>query len=234
MSDWDFQVPHAREFIVGLDLGQARDYSAIVVAERDAARDPATYQIVHIGRTKDVLYPAIVQAVKGRIAELKIVGAHPRFPRDPRLQPRITLALDYTGPGRPVADQFAEADIDAQLVMVSITGGEHVTRGEHGDYRVPKRDLASVVQTLLHSKRLTIAKDQALTPTLSDELHNFKAKISLSGHDSYGAGADWRSGNHDDLVLAASLALWYGEYGQSASWSDIARIADLASFFRSR
>lgn len=41
---------------------------------------------------------------------------------------------------------------------------------------------------------------------LSSLLTNFfKVKISTSGHDSYEA---WREGDHDDLVLAALLALW--------------------------
>ena len=33
--------------------------------------------------------------------------------------------------------------------------------------------------------------------------------IAFGGHDAYGAGADWREGNRDDLVLA--LAGWWGE-----------------------
>jgi hypothetical protein len=47
---------------------------------------------------------------------------------------------------------------------------------------------------------------------LKRELTNFKAKISLSGHDSYGAGDDWRSSKHDDLVLAVALGVWCGEH----------------------
>jgi hypothetical protein len=35
---------------------------------------------------------------------------------------------------------------------------------------------------------------------------NFKLKINITtGHDSYEA---WREGEHDDLVLAAALAVW--------------------------
>ncbi len=238
MSDtgaWDLQRPVPRELIVGLDLGQSRDYTAIVVAERHAERESATYELVHIGRTRGELYPRIVEAVRQRIAELKVVGVHPRFPRDPRMQPRLSLVLDYTGPGRPVADMFAEADIGCPITMVTITGGDRVTRGEGGDYRVPKRNLAAVVQTLLHSGRLGIVKGEQLTSTLSDELNNFKVRISLSGHDSFGAGSDWRAGHNDDIVLAAALALWFGEYGQSDQWSDIAAEGlDLGAFFASR
>ncbi|MEJ7861626.1 MAG: hypothetical protein WKF90_08310 [Pyrinomonadaceae bacterium] len=35
-------------------------------------------------------------------------------------------------------------------------------------------------------------------------------KINDSAHDTYGA---WREGTHDDLVLAAALALWCANGG---------------------
>ena len=41
--------------------------------------------------------------------------------------------------------------------------------------------------------------------TLVKELGNIRIKVSLAGHDTYGA---WREGEHDDLVLAAALACW--------------------------
>jgi hypothetical protein len=43
--------------------------------------------------------------------------------------------------------------------------------------------------------------------TLKKELLNFKRKINLNtAHDSY---EHWREGDHDDLVLATSLAVWF-------------------------
>jgi hypothetical protein len=41
-------------------------------------------------------------------------------------------------------------------------------------------------------------------PTLINELLSYQVQISDAGHDSYNA----RSGAHDDLVLAVSLAAW--------------------------
>ena len=46
---------------------------------------------------------------------------------------------------------------------------------------------------------------------IRDRFQNFRATISLTGRDSYGAGEDWREGRHDDLVLATAMAAWYGE-----------------------
>ena len=53
-----------------------------------------------------------------------------------------------------------------------------------------------------------------LTRSPLDELHIFKGKVSaLLGHDSYGAGGEWREGPHDDLVPAVAMAAWLGENG---------------------
>ncbi len=40
------------------------------------------------------------------------------------------------------------------------------------------------------------------------ELQNFKIKFTRAGNDTYEA---WRESDHDDLVLAAAMAAWFGE-----------------------
>ena len=189
-------------FVVGLDLGQAQDYTAWVVGQmREAAPDAATYDIVHIDRVRGATYPTIVEHTRHLVGALRA--------RDPR--PVVDLVVDYTGVGRAVADLLEDADLRVPVTLVTITGGDSVTRGERGEQRIPKRDLAAVVQVCLQGERLRIAADLPLATILTDELVTFRVKISLGGHDSYGAGADWRDGHHDDLVLALALALWHGE-----------------------
>jgi hypothetical protein len=100
----------------------------------------------------------------------------------------------------------------AHLIPVYITGGTEVTRD--GDVRrVPKRILVATAAIAVQSGKLQISKKIPLADTLIKELQNFKANISNAGHDSYGAGADWRENSHDDLVLALSIALWTANDG---------------------
>lgn len=73
---------------------------------------------------------------------------------------------------------------------------------------VPKRDLVSVIQVLLQTKRLKIPTLLPEAQILLEEMTNFQVKISLAGNDSYGA---WREGTHDDLLLAVALACWAAE-----------------------
>jgi hypothetical protein len=146
-------------------------------------------------------YPTIVAHTRTLVGALRA--------RQPK--PAVDLIVDYTGVGRAVADLLEEAGLGMPVTLVTITGGDVVTRGERGEQRVPKRDLAAVVQVCLQSERLHIAETLPLARTLTDELVNIRVKVSLAGHDSYGAGAEWREGNHDDLVLALALATWQGE-----------------------
>jgi hypothetical protein len=126
----------------------------------------------------------------------------------PAPRPRVTLAVDFTGVGRPVADMIVAAKPDADLMLVTITGGDSWSRGDHGEWRIPKRDLVGAVAALLSDGRLRIARELPMAATLTEELTGFRAKIGATGHVSYEAGADWRSAPHDDLVLALALCAW--------------------------
>jgi hypothetical protein len=125
----------------------------------------------------------------------------------------VELIVDQTGVGRPVVDLLRQAGFDP--IAITITGGDQVIPVERREFRVPKRNLVGAVQVLLQTRRLRWARSLPEAATLKQELDNFKAKISLAGHDSYGAGEDWREGNHDDLVLSTALGCWYGEFEHS-------------------
>ncbi len=184
-------------FFLGLDLGQAQDYTALAVVERKEFRyeaKPCEYHIRHLERPKlGTPYPAIVEKVQDLM-------------QSPQLLNRTALVVDATGVGRPVVDLFRKAGL--RPVAITITGGNTVTVGG-GGYHVPKRDLVSTLQVLFQSGRLKVAGGLKLAPVLVEELLNFKVKINVkTAHDSYEA---WREGIHDDLVLAVALACWYGE-----------------------
>jgi hypothetical protein len=103
-------------------------------------------------------------------------------------------------------DSFVHAGLTP--VSVSIHGGAEVSVDPyHHDYRVPKRDLVSAVQVLLQNRRLRVAESLREAETLKRELLNFRVKIDpRTAHDSY---SHWREGDHDDLVLAVSMAAWF-------------------------
>lgn len=215
-------------YIVGLDLGQASDFTALTVVQPVSLDDQGEriYDVVAIDRAElHTRYPQIVRNVGRIVSVLREPIASPiPMPRESGLvmltePPRasVDLVIDYTGVGIAVVDMFIEAqnagkiDQSCNILPVTITGGSAINRTDYG-VTVPKRELASVVQVVLQESRLNLPDNDPMTPILTTELTGFRVKISATGHDSYGAGDDWRSAPHDDLVLSLALALWYAEY----------------------
>lgn len=214
-------VPEPREYFCGVDLGQARDPSAIVVVERVAGPAGSVYVAGHVERIPlGTRYPAVVEHV-GRLVRTLLAE---------ETRPRVGLVVDRTGVGRAVGDLMEPT---ARPTPVTITGGDAVARDEDGAYRAPKRDLVGVVQATLQTARLRVAASDPLARELERELVGFRARVRLSGHVGFEAGEDWRSAPHDDLVLAMALALWLAE-NEPATWADVAATEDLREFFSFR
>ena len=157
---------------------------------------------------KGTKYPRIVEQVGQRMQALGT-------PAQTSVQAGPTLVVDHTGVGVAVVDLFEDAGLEPWAI--TITGGDTVTWGGR-HIRVPKRELVTSTHVAMQTGRLLFAQDLADLPTLVEELGNFSYKISASGHDSYGAAAEWREGSHDDLVLAVALAVWYAEKVYSPPW----------------
>lgn len=196
---------------VGLDLGQAQDYTALAVLERlgvcpatrSAGPRPA-YALRHLQRYQ--LGTSYLEVVRGVV----------RLLNTPPID-RGVLVVDQTGVGRPVVDMIAaqlHGRVNGLFVPVTITAGHEVTLGDQGGLRVPKKELVGVLQVLLQSRRLRVARGLPDAQILVKELENFRVKITTAGNESFEA---WREGQHDDLVLATGLAAFIGERCLSAA-----------------
>jgi hypothetical protein len=175
-------------YIIGVDLGQTADYTAIAAVE---VRLPEVH-LRHLERLPlGTPYPAVVTHVRTLLAT-------------PPLNTNTVLVLDRTGVGAAVADLFVAGG--RTPIGITLTGGDKVTR-EKWHYWVPKRDLVGVLIAMFQTGRLKIAAGLAEAETLTTELMHFRMKVDLrTAHDSYEA---WREGVHDDLVLATGLACWF-------------------------
>jgi hypothetical protein len=216
------------EYLMGVDVGQANDYTAIVVAERRIGtrilepprsatgygdQEPReaeenSFDVVHLERLRDLSYSQQIDLIAERFREL-LGYATARDGDRVIFENHVTLLVDATGVGKPILDALRKAEL--RPVGVMITAGETVNHGD-GVYRVPKRILVSHLQVVLQSGRLKIARDLPLSAVLVKEFKGFRVQITLSGHAKFGndVGA-WREADHDDLVLATSLCTWWGE-----------------------
>lgn len=188
---------------VGVDLGQAMDYTALAVVER--AEETGDWDPVMVAWRKEVKlrvrylervplgtpYPEIVERVK-------------QMTHSPELAEHCHVAADATGVGRPVIDLLRQAGLGCGLMPVVVTSGDHETH-DGGYYRVPKQDLIVGLQVLLQQEKLQIAAGLRHAETLATEMAGMRARTTHTGHEQYGA---WREGQHDDLVFAVALACW--------------------------
>jgi hypothetical protein len=178
------------EYNVGLDPGQTQDPTALAVVRTLQDGDKPVFQCGHLERLPlGTPYPGIIQHTRRLLQKEPLLG-------------KAELILDLTGVGRAVGDMFRQEGMHP--VRVTITAGLDETVDDRGEHHVAKMILVSTVQALLHDGRLLIQKDLPDAPALRTELEDFRATVTDSGRWTFGA----RAGQHDDLVLALSLAVW--------------------------
>src|SRR5215210_1860972 len=231
-------------YFLGLDLGQAQDYSALAILEEQLyIGQPWANEVLYQddyerGLSAGWVPPSALSPYRvgealalshqyGRPAEAPLAVRHlQRFElgtkytdvvdrvatlvrSEPLRHMPAVLLVDKTGVGAAVLDSFTHAGIGA--VAVTLHGGSSVNRDpQRAGFRVPKRDLVTVTQVLLQNGQLKVAAGLPEAETLKKELLNFRVKIDpKTAHDSY---EHWREGDHDDLVLAVSMAAWFRQW----------------------
>jgi hypothetical protein len=183
-------------FYFGLDLGQTTDPTAGVVLESEGEGEARIYLIRHIEEfALGTPYPCIIDQVQGLLAK-------------PPLHKHCTLVIDHTGVGRAIYDMFAEAKLSP--IGITITAGKAWHRDSETQYVVAKELLVGIVQKFLQRERLRSSVRVKHSRLLQQELRNFRVKLTKSANEQY--GPDVRESQHDDVVLATAVALWYAEH----------------------
>jgi hypothetical protein len=154
------------DYILGLDLGQTKDFTALAVLECQAPQtstEKPEYALRHLhrfplGTPYTEIVPAVATLVRsGPLAESPVV-------------------VDQTGVGRAVVDLMRQEI--GWVVPVTITGGHAVTMGEDRSFHVPKKELVTCLQVLMQSRRLRIARQLHEAAVLVRELQQFQVKIT--------------------------------------------------------
>jgi hypothetical protein len=137
-------------FYVGLDLGQAADYTALAVMQSVIEKSPAgaTEKFLHLRHLEryelGTPYPAIADKVAALMQDERLSPEEydPSHLRVFRGTPQ--LIVDDTGVGRAVADLLKTKRL--RFKALTITGGDEVHAVGGGRYRVPKRDLVGALE----------------------------------------------------------------------------------------
>jgi hypothetical protein len=192
--------PSPVTWLCGLDLGMMHDPTALAIVrktvEAKGGKRSNRYAALHLQRWLGVDYPTIAEDLRPMLAALS---------------PRPTLVADETGVGIGVLQILRRAKLPlAAIKGICITAGHQTTFRPEGGFNVPKKELVACGQSALQGKRLDISPKLKDARTLRKELRNFVVKINLNATESYEA---WRENEHDDLVLAVCMAVWFGENG---------------------
>lgn len=217
---------------VGVDLGQSADPTSVAVLERVREElTPATHEwlnsLPHEHRKERLAeyrggmapdrfnlrlleqaplgepYPAQAQRLKRILAREQIARHEPR------------VWIDYTGVGRAVFDIFKQERVP-RVVPVTITFAGEAGPNGRGGHSVPKIELVSRLQALMHTGKLYMPDTLPLAKVFRRELLDFRVSYTDVGNARFGA----REGAHDDLILAVALAA-YGLASEPAARFDV-------------
>lgn len=206
-----FHSPHkpVTRRVVGLDLGKAVDFTALVDLEwtwpppGGLAVPKPVYNVTALKRWPlGTSYVALAGWLARYFASPAGVNSG---------GPPPVLVVDETGVGIAVIEMIRERLLAAQfpggLVCLTITAGSGCSVVDTGRWRVAKKQLASVLVTLFQERRLALAQVPE-RDVLIREAQTFSVKVTPAGNETF---ESWRENEHDDLVLALALACWSAE-----------------------
>jgi len=220
-----------RRYSIGVDLGQASDFTAIAVLEKTIVppetalfspvgarpgnrlvEGDTVYDLVYLKRPKlGTSYDLISRRVADLVCELEPQGAFGELGQ-------VTLSVDGTGVGRGVVDmldaEFKRRGATSKAVprvdfrRVSVTGSQTTLKRPtrtNGYWSVPKKDLVFPTVAAFQQGKIRIGKVND-RDALVNELKNYRRTTNIATGNM--AFEPWRESEHDDLLFALCLALW--------------------------
>ena len=197
-----------RGFIIGVDLAQSTDWTAILIAQIfQVDEGPKEVNHVHLRHLERLPKNTTYTDQAERLAALRF-----NSPSELRLD-QAPMVVDSTGVGRAVVDLLRDRGLDP--TPVTFTAGDRASFDDDlRGHRVPKKNLVSALRVLLEKGRLKLAHDLPDLDILLDELRDFELQVTASGNLTFNA----RRGSHDDTVAALSLICWWALEHGPVSW----------------
>lgn len=217
-------------YSIGLDLGQAQDYSALAVLEHVKLLPPGWEPLGYFatdGRGMQTPWPR--PGVPPMLRELRVVHLQRwtlgtpyhevvddvcKLVRSPELN-GSRFYFDRSGVGRAVGDHLWQSFHNGYMGE-TMPEGRTIHGGEksHGG-GTSKKDLISALELPIQQGRFKIPQGLPLADVLERELTSFKLKLApKTGKEKF--EIERRTGEgHGDLVIAVALAAIHPDFGIS-------------------
>lgn len=220
---------------LGLDLGQHRDYSALVICER-------VHELANPGHTRESSFdgagPAWQDAYQVRHTQrwrlgtpyTAVIDEVAELMRRPELADSL-LVFDRTGVGGAVADlvqrEFREGRLGLTthgckpigLTFVAGFAAERGAQGYFGETTAHKGDVIRRMVMLLNTGRLILPPGLPGGEQLEKELRAYTVKQHKNTGSEYTEAK--RESDHDDMVIALALSVWVQNfYGPEPRYID--------------
>jgi len=193
------------KYILGLDPAQLHDWSALAAIRMDW--DERTrrfnYQLVAMERRQRVPYDEII--------EWASAGLRTQVFQRTEKTGTPELILDATGVGIAIKDMFQKKGIPVKAISITVGNGWELVGST---WHLGKARLIGTFLGVLDAGRLQVNPGLPIWPQLERELISYRAEISAQGHAKFEAAP----GEHDDLLFALALAIFWAErtYGHAA------------------
>ncbi len=199
-------VTDTATIMIGCDIGQKHDPTAIVVVELCRRPTGRTFTILGADRIRRVVpateaasevrhmerlilgtgYPAVAERVAAVVA-----GVNARYPTG---HVQTTLIVDATGVGQPVVDILRQALRGARvrLSAATFTHGDRLD-GKPGDaeIRVGKAFLVSRLQALMQTDRIALPAQHPEAAAMARELADYEIKVDDNAHGHLRRVSGW-------------------------------------------
>ena len=176
-------------FVIGVELGQVSDVTAIAVVQSltlpflrtEEIRERRWVSLRPVYQGPDGKEVREHPPVNFALRHLERIPAGVSYPEivsrvqalHGQLRKPVTV-LDGTGVGKAAVELFRQSGFYAS-VFTLIAGDQMIQDGSN--YRIPKRDVISSTQVLLQTGRLKIARSLPHAALLARELVNFRFKV---------------------------------------------------------
>ena len=220
--------------VLGVDLGQAHDYTGITAlgfdryrteAQRENDRRWMEYMAAlddpHMDRHD---YQATTNAWEERFEGGEDYSPEPNFEvvllerrqeSYVKIVERVGKIVEAAG-GQDRVDIIIDATgVGAAVADIFWDQGIPVTKAmitsgtrahwEHRIQYIPKADLIGKANKLLQQRRVKIASGLKEAQVLQDEIRNYRYQITTNRSQTFGP---WRASQHDDVLFSLCLALW--------------------------